>query len=164
MVGLKAVVSKFFLWSMIPYHVHGSDDVVQNDRISLQCRHNESDGVSNHRRLRCLLNCCFRRRSKKTTKLRVTCLCAGNSPVTGEFPARKASNAENVPIWWRHHVTALKCQHLHIQPNFENRKILKNSKAIQSFMLYCYLEYIIDILIQWSFGVCAQPMRDDVTM
>ena len=30
-------------------------------------------------------------------------LCAGNSPVTGEFPAQIASNAENVSIWWRHH-------------------------------------------------------------
>ena len=29
-------------------------------------------------------------------------LC-GVSPVTGEFPAQKASNAENVSIWWRHH-------------------------------------------------------------
>ena len=26
------------------------------------------------------------------------------SPVTGEFPAQRASNAENVSIWWRHHV------------------------------------------------------------
>ena len=31
----------------------------------------------------------------------VTGLCAGNSPMTGEFPARKASNAENVSIGWR---------------------------------------------------------------
>ena len=23
---------------------------------------------------------------------------------TGEFPAQMASNAENVSIWWRHHV------------------------------------------------------------
>ena len=45
-----------------------------------------------------------RRRSKKTSKLRVTGLCVGNSPVTGEFPAQRASNAENVSIWWRHHV------------------------------------------------------------
>ena len=44
-----------------------------------------------------------RRRSKKTSKLRVTGLCAGNSPVTGEFPAQRASNAENGSIWWRHH-------------------------------------------------------------
>ena len=26
-----------------------------------------------------------------------------NSPVTGEFPVQRASNAENVSIWWRHH-------------------------------------------------------------
>ena len=40
---------------------------------------------------------------KETSKLRVTGLCAGNSPGTGEFPAQRASNAENVSIWWRHH-------------------------------------------------------------
>ena len=44
-----------------------------------------------------------RRRSKKTSKLRVTGLCEGNSPGTGEFPAQMASNAENVSTWWRHH-------------------------------------------------------------
>ena len=58
--------------------------------------------VSNHRRLDCLLSRLFWRRSKKTSKLRVTGLCEGNSPVTGEFPAQMASNAENVSIWWRH--------------------------------------------------------------
>ena len=36
----------------------------------------------------------FRSRSQKTSKPRLTGLCARNSPVTGEFPARKASNAE----------------------------------------------------------------------
>ena len=45
-------------------------------------------------------------RSNKTTKLRVTGLCAGNSPVAGEFPVQMASNAETVSIWWRHHVTS----------------------------------------------------------
>ena len=30
---------------------------------------------------------------------------AGNSPEAGEFPAQMASNAENVSIWWRHHVS-----------------------------------------------------------
>ena len=49
----------------------------------------------------------FRRRSKKTSKLRVTGLCAGNSPGTGEFPAQMASNAENVSISWRHHEISL---------------------------------------------------------
>ena len=73
--------------------------------ISLQWRHNVRDGVSNHQPHDCLLNRLFRRRSKKTSKLRVTGLCVGNSPVTGEFPAQMASNAENVSIWWRHHIT-----------------------------------------------------------
>ena len=41
---------------------------------------------------------------KKTSKLRVIGLCAGKSPVTGEFSAPRASNAENVSIWWRHHI------------------------------------------------------------
>ena len=39
---------------------------------------------------------------RKHQKLRVTGLCKENSPVTGEFPAQKVSNAENVSIWWRH--------------------------------------------------------------
>ena len=71
--------------------------------ILLQWRHNERGSVSNHQPPDCLLNRLFRRRSKKTSKLRVTGLCAGNSPGTGEFPAQMASNAENVSIWWRHH-------------------------------------------------------------
>ena len=70
---------------------------------TLQSCHNEPDGVSNHRRLACLPNRLFGRRSKKTSELRVTGLCEGNSPVTGKFPTQRASNAENVSIWWRHH-------------------------------------------------------------
>ena len=40
---------------------------------------------------------------KKKSKLHVTGLCEGNSPMTGEFPLQRASNAENVSIWWNHH-------------------------------------------------------------
>ena len=72
--------------------------------MSLQWRHNDRDSVSNHQPHDCLLNGLFRGRSKKTLKFRVTGLCAGNLPVTGEFPAQMASNSENVSIWWRHHV------------------------------------------------------------
>ena len=71
--------------------------------MSLQWRHNELDSVSDHQPHECLVNGLFRRRSKKTSKLRYTGLCAGYSPATGEFPAQEASNAENVSIWWRHH-------------------------------------------------------------
>ena len=71
--------------------------------LSLQWRHNECHGVSNRRCVDCLLNRLFGRRSKKTSKPHGTGLCGGNSPVTGEFPSQRASNAENVSIWWRHH-------------------------------------------------------------
>ena len=76
----------------------------ENSSISLRWRHNGRDSVSIHQPHDCLRNRLFRRRSKKTSKLRVTGLCVGNSPGTGEFPARLASNAENVSMWWRHHV------------------------------------------------------------
>ena len=72
--------------------------------MALQWRHNVRDGVFDHQPHDCLLSRLFRRRSKKTSKLCVTGLCAGNSPVTGEFPTQRASNADNIPIWWRHHV------------------------------------------------------------
>ena len=84
--------------------MHISVVVMKQAVFSLRWRHNRRDSVSNHQPHDCLLNRLFRRRSKKTSKLRVTGLCAGNSPGTGEFPAQMASNAENVSIWWRHHV------------------------------------------------------------
>ena len=47
---------------------------------TLHWRHNDHDGVSNHQPHGCLLKGSFRRRIKKTSKLRVTGLCAVNSP------------------------------------------------------------------------------------
>ena len=73
-------------------------------------RHYGRDSVSNHQPRDCLFNRLFRRRSKKTSRLRVTGLCVGNSPGTGEFPAQMASNAENVFIW-RHHAVCNKLSH-----------------------------------------------------
>ena len=70
---------------------------------ALLWRHNGCDGVSNRQPHHCLLNRSYRHRSKQTSKLRVTGLCAGNSPVTGDFLAQMATGAENVSIWWRHH-------------------------------------------------------------
>ena len=70
---------------------------------ALQWRNNEHDDVSNDQPHDCLLNRLFRCGSKKIQKFRVTGLCTGNSPVTGEFPAQRASNAGNESNWWRHH-------------------------------------------------------------
>ena len=67
--------------------------------IPLLWRHNGRSGVLNHQHRDCLFRRSFRHRSRKTSKLRVTGLCVGNSPVTSEFPAQMASEAENVSIW-----------------------------------------------------------------
>ena len=66
---------------------------------SLRWRHNEHNDVSNHQPHDCLLKRSLRWRPKEKSRLRVTGLCAGNSPVTGEFPAQMASNVKNVSIW-----------------------------------------------------------------
>ena len=60
--------------SMPPLHVQLAHT------CTLHWRHNDHGGVSNHQPRGCLLNRLFRHRWKKTTKLRVTGLCAGNSP------------------------------------------------------------------------------------
>ena len=90
------------LW--YPFWSAPGQPVEQKSSDALQWRHNGSDSVSNHQLHDCFLNRRFRHRSKKIPKLRVTGLCAGNSPEGGEFPAQMASYAENVSIWWRHHM------------------------------------------------------------
>ena len=96
-------------WSLVQVMIlhRTGDDMNQwwPSWVTLQWRHNGHDGVSIHQPHDCILNRLFRRWSKTTSKPRVTGLCEGNSPVTGEFPAQRASYAENVSIWWRHHDT-----------------------------------------------------------
>ena len=48
-----------------------------------------------------------------------------NSPVTGEFPAQRASNAETASIWWRHH------DHMINHPNMSCMK--KGDLSFKSF-------------------------------
>ena len=69
--------------------------------------YNGHDDVSNHQPYDCFLNSLVRRRTKKTSKVCVTDLFEGISPGNGELPAQRTSNAENVSIWWRHHVGPL---------------------------------------------------------
>ena len=63
-------------------------------QLTSQWRHNGRDGVSNFQPRHCLLNCLFRWRSNKTSKLGITGLCVGNSTVTGQFPGQMASNGK----------------------------------------------------------------------
>ena len=105
--------------------------------MSLQWRHNGHDDVSNHQPHDCLLNRLFRRRSKKTSKLRTTGLCQRNSPVTGEFPAHRASNAENISILWRHH-----------DPN--QWRMTQFTVAICIYCLQCLTKNIINDACPWA--------------
>ena len=105
-------ISKSFIYDyglLCSWHISGSVYAIGVDTslsLSLEWPHNERDGVSNHQPHDCLPNRLFRRRSKKAPKLRVTGLCEGNSPVTEEFPAQRASNGKNDSFWWRHHVSS----------------------------------------------------------
>ena len=94
-------VSCYFVLYVI--HLIGYIHWSQFQSIALQWRHNERHGVSNHQPHESLLRRFYRRRSKKTSMLRVTGLCEGNPPATTEFPAQRVSNVKNVSIWWRHH-------------------------------------------------------------
>ena len=97
-------IQVFLIWNTFPvasaqcniYDIIGLDNIYCDDKLStfrahffpgrnvlfvvflvttLQWRRNKPDGVSNHRRLDCLLNCLFRRKSNKTAKFRVAGLC-----------------------------------------------------------------------------------------
>ena len=78
---------------------------------SLRWRHNERDIVSNHQPHGCLLNGLLRRRSKKTSKLRVTGLCVGNSPGPVNSPHKGSVTRKMFPFgdvimmnrhaWWK---------------------------------------------------------------
>ena len=45
----------------------------------------------------------------KKSKLRVIGFCEENAPVSGEFPAQRTNNADNVTTWWRHYEFATEC-------------------------------------------------------
>ena len=104
---------------------------------TLQWRHNERDGVSIRQPYDCFLNHLFRRRSKKTSKLRVYGLCAGNSPVTGDRWHR-AGDAEKVSIWWRHHGLSKRFYYTTTAIN----SIIKSNST-------CHTKSILDISSLW---------------
>ena len=73
-------------------------DVITQNTDHIQWRHNEPNGVSNHRRLDCLLKRLFRHRSKKSSKLRATGLCEGNSPWPVNSPHKGPVTRKMVPF------------------------------------------------------------------
>ena len=134
-------ISSLFSWSL---------GLEWNDHTPT-ARHNGRDSVSNHQPQHCLLDRLFRRRSKKTSKLRVTGVCVGNSPGTGEFPAQMASNAEMFPFddvvmfpddrhpWQRHDMETLS--------RYWSWNPLVNSPHKKEVMLSCDLFIFVVSLI-----------------
>ena len=154
MTVVKSLSAKIFL-SHADYHLW---DICPSPLpSSLLWRHSGRDGVSNHQLHDCLLNCLFRLRSKKTSKLRVTGLCAG------EFPAQMASNAENVFIWWRHHALR-KCQQKpmkHLGYDFVRLAIcLRKCK----FGAHFKDDFSIVIQIRWKTDFCVSPMYGIISL
>ena len=115
-VVIFVVMVALLIYSLLPLHMQPAKQAVaflagwswvyRQTSNTLQWRHNGCNSVSNHQPSDVFLNRLFRRRSKETSKLRITGLCEGNSPGTGEFPAQMASYAKNVSIWWRHYEKA----------------------------------------------------------
>ena len=104
------------------WYVAGSMQAYDNHKVShqaLRWRHNDHDGVSNHQPHGCLLNRLFRHRSRKTSKFRVTGLCAGNSPVTGEFPHKWPVTRKMFPFYDVIMKVVYKILFIHIQTSLQ---------------------------------------------
>ena len=132
----------------------------------LQWRHNEHDGVANHRRLDCLLDHLLRHRSKKTSKLRVTGLCEGNPPVTGGFPLQRASNAKKISfddvILFTDDVTPL--GKLSDKPRLGLISLAffcDKAKSTESFF-YCYVLHFLAIISRQSSHIPRQHSFCDI--
>ena len=87
----NAIHRDILIWCIITFQITNKQLMITKSYLpaevcfpinTLEWRHNERDGVSNHQPHDCSLNRVFRHRSTKTSKLRVTGLCEGNSPVT----------------------------------------------------------------------------------
>ena len=117
-------------------------------------RHNEHDSVSNHQPHGCLLSRLFRHKSKKTSKLRVTGLCVGNSPGPVNSPHKGPVTRKMFPfddvimsvsIPWLHEVVLMKPKATFL-PHTLSHFLL--SYSVQKCRKYCL-----------TFSVVLVPMR-----
>ena len=83
------------------FSVSKTSTLSKEHSFALHWRHNDHGGVLNHQPHGCLLNRLFRRRSKKSSKLRVTGHCAGNSFDDVIMVSRKSMMLP-VPVHSRH--------------------------------------------------------------
>ena len=78
----------------------------------------------------------------------------GNPPVTGGFPSQRASIAENVSIWWRHHVRLPHCTQYRAMIN----RATTRSNCIRNYMCH---DDVIHFPRYWPFvgGIHRSPMN-----
>ena len=81
---------------------------------SIRWCHNGLDSISNHQPHDCLLNRLFRHRSKKTSKLRVTGLCAVNSPHKWPLTRKMTSSCTMSYHWVITNAPVSKCVQAHV--------------------------------------------------
>ena len=147
--------SLFYLWtpcSLMLIYDNSTQSLLKCLRPIQWC-HNEREGISNHQPYDCLLNRLFRSRSIKTSKFRVTGLCAENSPVN--FPhkgpvTRKMFHFDDVIIApgdnvvmpnatsWNMHVISLSVGQSN-DPNIWLGKGLKTKYPTRE--MFCILQY-----------------------
>ena len=151
--------------------------------VSLHWRDNDHNGVSNHQPHGCLLNRLFRRRSKKTSELRVTGLCVGNSPGPVNSPhkgpvTRKMFSFDDVimisainnnPPWWRCNgirIDKFQCRHHYSDVTWMSWCIeLQTTRLFFQQLLQayskekCQIPTIWDFHIKGNFDVYAGSLR-----
>ena len=138
--------------------------------ISLLWRHNEHDSVSYHQPRGCLLDRLFRRRSKKTSKLRVTGLCVGNSPGPVNSPhkgpvTRKMFPFDDVIMCWprprkKHHPSSLNLTIFIARLNWESisRSVaLQNNRDLNQCILHLWSKFGDPSLNGWWVMVRTSP-------
>ena len=92
------LLQKYLVKCSITTETHGGLFASWHHLDTLQWCHNDHDSVSNHQPRDYLLNGLFRCRSTKTSKLRVTGLCVGNSPGPGNSPHKGSVTQKMFPF------------------------------------------------------------------
>ena len=108
----------------------------------LRWRHNERNGISNHQPHDCLRNRLFRPRSKETSKLRVTGLCEGNSPVTNGFPHKGPVTRKMFPF----DDVIMDVNSIKVPPGF-SRPFLMTSSGKQNIYEITWRKHMANLII-----------------
>ena len=87
----QTIWKQFYCFYYIPILLHHYKDVIM------------SSMASQITSLTIVYSCVYSGANQRKHQSSASLACVLSSPVTGEFPAQRTSNAENVSIWRRHH-------------------------------------------------------------